>query len=179
MLAPRPETLHNPDERIALSRPPSRRVAHTNLIHTQYTCSAGFYGTVYLLPKDVSFNNIGFQEGSTLPSIATGYYSSLSQEEHLTNGPYNITNCNATTGCQTFTSPHDTVYTGEGLPPYAVGELLWPIPWMYVVVEGGQQIATQFATGNHHQTSDQNGKATIEKAGAGPFSANASDRTTQ
>jgi hypothetical protein len=155
-----------------------QRVAHTNLIHTQNTCSVGFYGTVYLLPKDVSFSNIGFQEGSTLPSIATGYYASLSQEQHIENGPYNITDCNITTGCRTFTNPYDTVYTGEGPPPFAVGELLWPIPWMYVVVENGQTVATQFATGNHHQTSDQTGKATIEKTGAGPFSANASDRTT-
>jgi len=59
---------------------------------------------------------------------------------------------------------YDTVFTGEGPPPYAVGELLWPIPRMYVVVESEQVVATQFATGNHHQTSDQAGKATIEKA---------------
>lgn len=154
-----------------------QRAARTSLIHQQYTCSVGFYGIVYLLPKDVSFSNIGFQEDTTLPSIATGYYSFLSQEAHMANGPYNITGCNTTTGCQTFTNPNDKVYTGDGPPPYSVGEFLWPIPWMYVVVQNGQVVATQFTVGNHHQLSDAVGKATIEKAGSGQFSANASDPT--
>jgi hypothetical protein len=37
---------------------------------------------------------------------------------------------------------------------------------------------TNFTTANHHETADATGRGTIEKAGAGPFSKNASDPTS-
>ncbi len=133
--------------------------------------SVGFQGHVYLTPTDVSFSNVKFQEG-TANAVATGFFASVNGEVHPLGDVLSIANCNINTGC---TPGDDTVDSNDNPPPFSVGDFLWAIPWQYQA-SGGAFIA--FTTVNHHETADATGLATIEKAGAGPYSKNASDPTS-
>ncbi|MGI9105882.1 MAG: DUF4114 domain-containing protein [Pyrinomonadaceae bacterium] len=143
---------------------------HTKIYHVQGTCSVGFLGEAFLLPKDVSFSGLLFLEGEAV-GIGTGYFASINDEVHPLGGTTPVSNCNTRTGCKAF----DDLVQMEGPPPFADGEFIWPIPWMYVIGTGSP---TTFFTANHHQLSDATGKGTIEKAGAGPFTKLSTDRTT-
>jgi hypothetical protein len=145
-----------------------------DLIHCQGYSSVGFYGEVRLLPTDVSFANLFFREGGgTL--VATGFYASSNGEPHQpTTFLHPITDCNILSGCKAFL---DLVYTGAWAPHpilgFYYGEATWPIDWLYAFnndldpVINGQ---TWFTLGVHYQETDNVGTASIEKAGAGPFS---------
>jgi hypothetical protein len=143
---------------------------HTKIYHVQGTCSVGFLGEAFLLPKDVSFSGTQFLEGEAA-GIGTGYFASINGEIHPLGGTTPVSNCNIRTGCKAF----DDLVQMDGPPPFADGDFLWPIPWMYVV---GTGTPSTFFTANHHQTCDPTGKGTIEKAGAGPFTKLSTDRTS-
>jgi len=132
----------------------------------------GFLGNIFLEPTDVSFANVTFGEG-TVNAVASDFYANLNGSPHPQNNFGGVGGCNVTTGCLVF--QFDEVYTGTKGPPFSIGDFLWAIPWQYWV---GSAARTQFATANHHQFTDATGKASIEKAGAGPFSKNASDPTS-
>lgn len=144
----------------------------TNLRHTQSYAGVGFKGHVYLDPRDVSFMNIEAREG-TVAGIGTGFYSYLNGRIHTTGSFFAVGPGNSTTGSQILVI--DTIDTGDTSPPFSIGDFRWPIPREYRV-NGG--IPTQYTVITHHQFADSNGKATIEKGGAGPFSRNANDPTS-
>jgi len=145
----------------------------SNIRHTQGYISVGFQGSIFLQPTDVSFANLQFAEASAL-AAASGYFASLNGEAHPpTNPPVTVGRCDSVIGCQVLAN--DTVDTDDDPPPFSTGDFLWAIPWDYEAPGGA---LTQFIIVNHHQTASPDGTATIEKAGAGPFSKNASDPTT-
>jgi len=149
----------------------------TNVRHTQGYISVGFEGHPYLEPTDVSFANLQFAEGAAIAD-ATGYFASLNGELHdPTANPENIGSCDSVIGCQVLAT--DTVDTLDDPPPFSNGDFLWPIPWQYKAPEGA---LTTFTTANQRMsavaTSSTAAIATISKAGAGPYSKNASDPTT-
>ena len=144
----------------------------SGLRHTNGLAGVGFRGNIFLEPADVSFANLSFTEGS-VAGVGSGFYARHNGRIHATtSSPVTIGSCNVTTGCRV--NGTDTVDTGDDGPPFSAGDFLWAIPWRYHV---GSSI-TAFTTANHHQTADAAGKTTIEKAGAGPFSKNASDPTS-
>jgi hypothetical protein len=141
----------------------------SGLRHTMGFASVGFQAHIYLEPANVSFANLFFSEG-TVAAVASGFYAVFNGIPHsATATPIAIGNCNITTGCLGGT---DTVDTNDKGPPFSVGDFLWAIPWQYKVTGGTLK---NFTVANHHQMADAAGKATIEKAGAGPFSKNAND----
>jgi hypothetical protein len=147
----------------------------SNLRHTNGRCGVGFQAYIYLEPANVSFANTTFAEG-TVAAVASGYYASLNGLPHPPTAiPKPVGNCNTTNGCTLLNGAYDTVDTNDGSTPFSIGNFLWAIPWNYQV---GSAALTQFTTANHSQTTDATGKATIQKAGAGPFSKNANDSTS-
>lgn len=145
----------------------------SGLRHTQGLAGVGFQANIFLEPSDVSFANLFFAEG-TVAAVASGFYAVFNGIAHSpTATPLSIGSCNITTGCQA--NGMDTVDTNDKVPPFSIGDFLWAIPWQYKVNGGA---LTAFTTANHHQFTDAAGKASIEKAGAGPFSKNVSDPTS-
>ncbi len=161
------------DYSIAIVKPSGAYlVKFTGLRHTMGFISVGFKGHEYLTPTDVSFSKLKFAEG-TVNAVATGYFAPLNGKAHPpTATPIQISGCNITTGC---IAGDDVVDTNDDSPPFAIGDFLWAIPWQYQLNAGA---LTTFTTANQHITSDAAGTATIEKAGAGPFSKKATDPTT-
>jgi hypothetical protein len=146
----------------------------SGLKHTQNTWSIGFRGEIFLLPKNVSFAKLQFSEGATV-ATATGWLSSANGAPHNEGAWRPIGACDANTGCYVFSI--DTVENATIGPPYGVGTFNWPIPWRYRKA-GTTSSGTIFYTANHYATADNIGTATIQKAGAGPFSRVPSDPTS-
>jgi hypothetical protein len=151
------------------------RTSGTNIQHVNGTCSAGFKGTSYLLPKNVSFINLEIREGTTA-AIATGWLAASNGDTHPIGSWLSVTNCNLSSGCQLLAT--DTVYNqyppNYGSTMWGNGNFTWNIPWQWHVGTGS---ATQLTILIHHFVSDATGKGTISKGGVGPFSKNASDLT--
>jgi len=150
-------------------------VKTSNLAHTQGYISVRFTGLIYLTPTDVSFASLKFQEGSAT-AVATGYFATANGQLHPAGPLIAISNCNTTTGC---TGAGDQVGPDLWPPPFSTGDFVWQLPWQYQIPTGA---LTVFTTATHHQTAAASGAndglATIEKAGAGPFSKLASDPTS-
>ena len=151
----------------------------TSVYHQQGTWSVGFLGNVFLRPTDVSFNNTKFQEG-TCTAVASGYLSGLHPKVHPLGVVTTVGDGNSSTGC--MVNATDTVHGTMAHTPYAKGDFLWQIPWRFGVAEPSPgeppSDATVFTTATQHATADATGRATIEKKGAGPFSADANDPTS-
>jgi hypothetical protein len=146
----------------------------TPLYHDQNTCSVGFSGLTYLLPKDVSFKNLEFRE-DTARAIGSGFFTALNNLEHPQSDWFSIGPGNSLTGCPL--SVPDSVRIGPGPvirlgPPYRIGTFHWPIPWQYRLGTGP---AVTFTTAHQHATADANGRATIQKKGAGPVARDPGD----
>ena len=141
----------------------------TALRHTRGLAGVGFKGIIFLEPKDVLFSNIQFREG-TVKGIGSGFYASLNGLVHATGSDISVASCSSTTGCKV--QGVDEVDTGDNGPPFSVGSFLWPIPWEFRLPG---KTYSAFTTANHSQAADAAGKASIGKAGAGPFSKNAAD----
>lgn len=139
---------------------------NTGLRHIKNTFSVGFKGEIFLTPDNVSYANVTFREGTAV-GVGKGWLSYLNGEVHPIGSAVTITG-NKVNGV-------DTVYTGSRPGPYGVGDFNWPIPWQYRLGTGSW---TTFTTANHHQTSNAAGRALIEKKGAGPFTKNAADATS-
>lgn len=150
-------------------------VKTSNLAHTQGYISVRFQGLIYLTPTDVSFASLKFQEG-TANAVATGYFASANGQVHPAGPLVAISNCNTQTGC---TGAGDEVGPDLWPPPFSTGDFVWQLPWQYQIPAGTLAV---FTTATHHQTAAaqgaNDGLATIEKAGAGPFSKLASDPTS-
>lgn len=137
----------------------------TGLWHRQNSFSVGFKGLINLTPDNVSYAGVTFREG-TVAAVASGWLSNWNGLVHAIGAEHTITG--AVVDCV------DTVSSGQKSPPpdYAAGDFLWAIPWQYSDNGGAW---TSFYTANHHATSAADENAMIEKAGAGPFTKNASD----
>lgn len=138
------------------------------VFHRQNTASAGFTGHFYLLPKDVSFRNIQQREAGGI-AIGTGFYASNNGQVHSPSSWFSIANCNIDAGCEVQSD--DTVLTLK-LPPFSIGDFLWPISHEYRVGSGPENPLT---IANQHHTADAAGRCCVEKIGAGPFCKNAAD----
>jgi len=145
------------------------QVPGTNVMHIPNTASVGFYGTTYLLPKEVSFANIRTREGYAEAS-AGGFLAPLRGKPHEISKDWAyIKDCNLTTGCHEMSE--DTVeikagggpYTGEG---HDGGSFLWQIPWQYRVGTGEP---VTYYTAYHSVTVTVTGRTCISKAGSGEF----------
>jgi peptidoglycan hydrolase-like protein with peptidoglycan-binding domain len=148
-----------------------RQSPGVGLTHFQNTWSIGFLGEIFLEPKNVSFNGAEFAEGEAF-ATADGFLKKLNGERHPPSAPGPIGSGNSTTGCKVVNP--DRVFNGTIPPPFSKGDFLWEIPWQWRV---GSSALTQFAQAKHHATADENGRATLEKKGAGPFAVNAGDPT--
>ncbi len=140
--------------------------------HTTNTCSAGFLGWSFLEPKDVSFSKLSRREG-TCTGTGTGFYAYINGDVHEVGSWWPVSTGNSSTGCRVLTD--DQIYSGSKSSPYSNGEFNWPIPREYKADDG---VPHQFTTATHNQVADANGKCTIQKHGAGPFSKNAADATS-
>jgi hypothetical protein len=145
----------------------------TGLRHQFGKLGVGFFGNAYLTPKDVSFSRLHFSEGVASAS-ASGYWASLNGAIHPANGPFTISGCNIITGCLAF---EDLVDTNDWDPPFGNGNFTWVIPWRYVVGSIAPSYV-RFTDATHYQTAEATGRATIQKAGAGPFEKDDSDPTS-
>lgn len=141
----------------------------TGLYHVQDSFSVGFKGEIFLTPNNVSYEGVLFREG-TVPAVAVGWLIAWNGLVHAVGVTHTITGNKV--DCI------DTVFSGQKAPPppYAAGSFLWAIPWQYSLDNGTTW--TTFTTANHQAASAavgvDDGSATIQKAGAGPFTALAS-----
>lgn len=148
----------------------------TGIKHVQGTCSAGFQAATFLLPKTVSFSHIQVREGSTT-AVATGWLAPSNGNTHNAGSWFSVANCSVSTGCQIMAL--DTIYNeypqNYGGPTWGAGDFQWDIPREWRV---GTGTGIQFTSLLHHFVSDAVGKGTVSKGGAGPFSKNANDATS-
>jgi hypothetical protein len=150
---------------------------NTYIYHQHGTYTVGFLGDIFLRPKDVSFENIHFQEG-TCKAESTGYLTRLHPQCHPLGNVCHVSGGDAENGSQVYGT--DTVWAGPLFRPYADGDFKWAIPWRYgaPIPSPGMPTTTRFTTAIEHATSDATGRAMIEKKGAGPFFADANDPTS-
>jgi hypothetical protein len=145
------------------------------LIHCNGKSSSGFYGYIYLHPKDVSFARIYFTEGGGVIS-AQGFYLPDNGGEHEPWGVGFLPNaCNSSTGCVAYSV--DVIYTGQWSPPFSAGTLSWPIQWQYAETESVSS-PVNFTTALHEASAESSGAATISKQGSGNYSRVVSDPTS-
>jgi hypothetical protein len=151
----------------------------TYIYHQQGTWSVGLLGNIFLRPTDVSFNNTNFQEGECTAK-ASGYLSDLHPNKHPLGIVATVGDGDAKNGCMVNCT--DTVHGTRAHTPYEGGDFLWKIPWRFGVrvPSPGKppSDSTKFTTADQHATADATGRATIAKAGAGPFFADANDPTS-
>jgi hypothetical protein len=160
-------TIVEPEDGVEVQKP------GTALFHRQGSWSCGFLGEIFLRPVDVSFCNIAVAEGQVL-AVATGFLQTLNGSKHTPNPPSAVGNGNAITGCK-LVAPDD-VRSGQLPEPFFPGDFVWRIPWNFMVGSSGSK---QFAIAEHHATADAQGRATISKKGAGPFSRLPSDPSSE
>ena len=158
VVATRTITIVAPSDALMVQRP------GTNIKHTTGRWSVGFKGNIFLRPTDVSFGGIKWGEG-TVAAVATGYLAPLNGKMHPVGPLIMVGPGDSTNGCQVLGI--DTVFSGDGGPPFSVGDFLWAIPWEFSV---GGSPRVSFTTANQHATADAVGTATISKKGAGPVS---------
>jgi hypothetical protein len=162
-----PRTIVAPDSSSYLER------IGVNLRHVQNSWSVGFRAYGYLAPKDVSFTNLEFREG-TCKCTATGWLSDFDDEIHPEGSWVDVLDGDIATGSQ-FNGIDQIYAQSPPDPGYGTGNLNWPIPWEYRIGTGSP---FNLDTANHHMTSDSSGTATLEKNGAGPASRVPSDPTS-
>jgi len=134
----------------------------TGVWHTNNTASVGFKGRLYILPADVSFQQIEIRE-EDVAGVGVGYLSFKNGEPHgLKNwipvdSPTNDTSGSKVNGVDTISSG---TYTQQ---PYSNGTFTWAIPWEFRVGTGSEK---EFSTVTHKEEIDANGNMTISKGGA-------------
>ncbi|MGZ4976107.1 MAG: hypothetical protein ACXV8O_03045 [Methylobacter sp.] len=141
----------------------------TGVWHVQNSYSVGFKGSITVSPSGVSYAGVTFREGAAV-ATATGWLAFKNGQVHAVGAACTITG--------TSVNGIDTVSSGQKSPPpaYAVGDFLWPIPWE-CSTDGGTTWS-QIVIANHHETCSAAGVAAISKAGAGPFTKNAADASS-
>ena len=145
------------------------RVPGSGTFHRQNTGSAGFHGEIFFEPRDVSFRNLEFREGSA-PFEATGSMNTILSAgkndiagiRHPLMGTWlPLLGGNIATGSKV--NGFDTVRTMTTSPPYAAGTFTWNIPWLYRVIGRGRD--HQFTIAAHSESIDATGQTTISKKG--------------
>lgn len=128
--------------------------------HIQGRASAGLALYYWLDPKDVSFSNLTFGEGSCPATDATGIYLNPSPGDHPENTFGPIIGGNISTGCRVLYNDHAwTNYAewGDG------GTFTWNIPSQYIDNMG---VRHTFGSGQvHNPTIEPNGTTTMRKGG--------------
>lgn len=145
------------------------QVQFGNTVHTNGTASVGFRGTTYLLPKEVSFENIEINEG-TCAGTGTGFWQTSTGQVHppwpswaSVDGGSDATGSVVQGPNQTGSTYWDYVWTNAGTGPWTAGTFVWPIPWEFRV-NGGTKKA--FTTLNHREVlAGPSGRVTISKGG--------------
>jgi hypothetical protein len=149
--------------------------------------SVGFLGNVYFYPKDVSFKWVQWKEGygqalssGAFLNMPWGTTPHLHVDDRRSPGALKkFIWCGITGGTAkgSVVNVPDQVYSGalRNRPNYAQpSEFTWNIPWFYKCTNpNGDEMP--LTTAVQHATCDATGKMTIEKKGAGPFSANKND----
>jgi hypothetical protein len=151
-----------------------RKKPGTGIEHTINIPSAGFIGSPYITPDDVSFagGDVWVREGICNPSIATGYYSYQSNKQHSLGNWKKVVVGDTVNPSKVDTD--DGITSGNNGPAVpAPGVFEWIIPMSYNVSGG---VAKEFTHITHHQECDTAGTVTIQKD-AGPFSAALGDPT--
>lgn len=111
--------------------------------------SAGFYGNIFLTPKNVSFSSIRWREGVGMmksTGLCTGNEHGLVHNATVWGDPMHgtVSGGNSNVGCQVnqvdnvhtasppVTGPYKPAY-GPGSPTTVIGHKTWPINWEYTV----------------------------------------------
>ncbi len=146
-----------PDGAVIEQRPGS------GIWHVQGTPSAGFQGSPYISPFDVSFTAIQVREGAA-NGTGTGYYSFKNGNPHPDGAWESVVQ--GTAARPSKWDVFDTIGSGS-FPgrPIAAGVFEWPIPWLFRVGAGGAE--KEFTTMTHHQEADAAGTVTIRKGNGG------------
>jgi hypothetical protein len=138
------------------------RWPHISIYHINGEASIGFVADVYLLPKDVSFQNIEIMEG-TCESEVTGYFVGKAHNHLQWKEWGQVDQGNSSKGCQVIGADHvQSPFKGTNAPPYSDGTFIWAIPW-YFRIEGNP---VEFTTVDQRFTIDDTGKMTAEKGAA-------------
>jgi len=111
-------------------------------LHRNATASVGFRGITYLLPKEVSFENIEINEG-TCVGVGTGCLAGLNGKVHPVWPSWaTVSKGDSAKGCH-VEGPnkrgsvyYDFVYTQDGGAPFTAGTFKWVIPWQFRVSGG-------------------------------------------
>ena len=154
--------------------------------HMINSWSVGFWGGIYIGPKDVSFKNLQFSE-ATCQSTASGWLKDVGFDNytHIPGADAVVGAGNASYGSYVspdkiysgHMAPGDPKFVGTGVAPaYAPGNFNWPIPWRYRIPGTSDWI--QITIANQHFTSDATGAAMGEKAGSEQVTTNAADATS-
>lgn len=139
----------------------------TKVKHTAGRPDCGFLANLYLLPADVSFQNIEVRELNSRAD-ATGFYQAF---DGLTHQPAAQPHSKWFTvgapapGRGSVAHLHDTIYSGDTLvgPPFPAGSMVFPITWEFRVAGGAPKAIP--STFQNHQVEAVTGKCTSSKAG--------------
>jgi hypothetical protein len=142
------------------------QAAGTNIKHTNGRPDCGFLASMFLLPTDVSFENIDVRELNS-SAHATGFYKPFDGITHQPASQAHSTwfTVSPPVG-EKGSSPNlqDNIYSGDpgGGPPWVVGVLTFPITWEFKV---GSGVPKAFPALQQRHTVDTAGKCTSSKAG--------------
>jgi len=137
----------------------------TEVGHIEDVFSVGFWGWAYLLPRDVSFDELQWSEGSCTAD-ADGYLAEFDGDKHPEGDWFEIGPGNITNGCHVM-NMHDKITIYYENQNWAKGDFKWYIPWR--IGYCNQLIGTFCTVLQHAYSEDGSGTAYIKK-GAGPFS---------
>ncbi len=139
----------------------------TRTKHTNGRPDCGFLGLVFLLPGDVSFQNIEVRELNSR-CVATGFYLIFNNFAHQGDAQafsqWITVNPPAAGRPSTATLP-DNIYSGDSLvgPPFPDGSMVWPITWQFRAGGGAEKSLPE--TQQSHHVEALTGKCTTSKAG--------------
>jgi hypothetical protein len=115
--------------------------------HNQCSGFIQVVGEIHILPPDVSFRHILFQEG-TAYSSASGYYASQNNAVHVP--AHSSTPALPTDATSGSIAGDDTIQTSPyDFDPYSTGIFTWNIPWTYTI---GSYPPKKFKTVQHVAT---------------------------
>jgi len=142
------------------------------------TWGVGFQANEFILPSDVSFRGVEFQEG-VVAAVSTGFLAGTNGMMHGANSHGLGLAGNAVTGTPLGTVGPDGVWLWGvapnnimGMQFCGAGTFLWAIPWLYRVPGGALTPFAGAFTANQLFTSNFACQATAQKAGAGPVCRN-------
>jgi hypothetical protein len=143
---------------------------NTNVWHVQGSASAGIQLYYWLDPKEVSFSNLTFGEGSCPSTNVSGFFLKCwpwnsyptggQVGPHAQNTFGAISGGNATTGCRVQAPDHASTGAAN---PYAAGSFTWSMATQYI--DGTSTRHSFGSSPNHVSTFQADGGATQAKGG--------------